>query len=125
VFFFAADYRDAAQLSRNLRLYWDLEGEHQSVPGESDSGEPTMAQNVISMRALQFDHWEPPQGRIGQDAIFVLPRPAQREPMVELVRRHFHSTDKVERVEIMRLGIHLLAADIYVCRGYRGPDRRT
>ena len=124
VFFFGADYRDAAQLWRNLRLYWDLEGEHQVVPGQPDSGEPTLAQNVISIRALQFDHWTPPKERIGQDAIFVLPRPEQRELMVDEARRHFRTMEKVERVAITRLGIHIVDADIFVCRGYRGPDRR-
>jgi hypothetical protein len=125
VFFFGADYRDSAQLWRNLRLYWDLEGEHQVVPGEPDSGEPTLAQNVISLRALQFDHWSPPKERLGQDAIFVLPRPDQRAEMVEAATRHFHSVEKVERVAIERLGIHLVDVDIYVCRNYRGPDRNS
>lgn len=125
VFFFGADYRDSAQLGRNLRIYWDQEGEHQALPGAPDSGEPTLAQNVISMPALQFDHWVAPKGRIGQDAIFVLPRPEQRDAMVQAASKHFRSIEKVERVAISRLGIHVLDADVYVCRDYRGPGRRS
>ena len=50
---FGADYRDAAQLWRNLRLYWDLEGEHEVVPGQPDSGEPTLAQYLGNERSLR------------------------------------------------------------------------
>lgn len=124
VFFFAADYRDAAQLGRSLRLQWDHEGVHEAVPGAKDSGEPTLAQNVISRPALQFDHWAEPQARIGQDAIFVLPRPDQREAVVGEVHRHFTSIERVEHLDIRRLGIHVLDADVYVCRSYLGPDKR-
>jgi 4-amino-4-deoxy-L-arabinose transferase-like glycosyltransferase len=125
IFFFAADYRDAAQLGRNLRMQWDREGIHQVMAGFPDSGEPTMAQNVISKPALQFDHWNAPADRIGQDAIFVLPRPRQREAMVDQARRHFASIERVEQMQIHRLGIHVLDADVYVCRDYRGPDAPT
>lgn len=123
VFFFAADYKDAAQLGRSLSMLWDEEGEHHVVPGFPDSGEVTMAQNVISMPALQFDHWARPEHRVGQDAIFVLPRPDARDAMVEAVRAHFARVDKVERVEVRRLGIRVMEADIYVCHAYGGPQR--
>ncbi len=124
VFFFGADYRDAAQLGRALRMQWDEEGEHQAIPGQPDSGEPTMAQNVLSMPGLQFDHWEPPRARIGQDAIFVVSRPAQRAAMVEKASKHFRTIEKVESVAIREFGVHVLDADVYVCRDYRGPDGR-
>jgi hypothetical protein len=123
VFFFGADYRDAAQLGRSLRMLWDSEGEHQGPVGSPDGGEPTLAQNVMSKPGLQFDGWESPSKRVGQDAIFVLPRPHQRDAVLACVRQHFQSIEKVERVEIKRLGVHVLDADIYVCRSYRGPVR--
>jgi len=123
VFFFGADYRDSAQLGRNLVLFWRTEPEHQVVAGSPDRGEPTLAQNVIGQHGLQFDHWDAPMDRIGQDAIFVLPRPEQRPDMVTAAAAHFDHIDKVERVDVTRLGIHLYDADIYVCHHYRGPKQ--
>lgn len=124
VFFFAGDYRDAAQLGRNLKLLWDHEGEQHVVSGWPDSGEATLAQNVVAKPALQFDHWACPRQRIGQDAIFVLPRPDRRDQVVQDAREHFASIEKVERVAVQRFGVTVLEADIYVCRDYGGPDRR-
>lgn len=124
VFFFGADYRDAAQLGRALKILWKDEDEHPGPAGGRDSGEPTLAQNVFAKPALQYDHWEPPANRTGQDAIFVLPRPDDREAQVEEATRCFVKVEKVERVTIRRLGIHLLDADIYVCHTYRGPQKR-
>ena len=119
VFFFAADYRDAAQLQRNLHLLWQADGHHAGTA--DDKGEPTLAQNVLGMRALQFDHWTPPRSRIGQDAVFVLPRPAARGEMVGKARQVFATVELAEHVQVKCMGIDLLAADIYVCRGYTGP----
>jgi len=113
-FFFAGDYRDAAQLTRNLK----------EVVAEIEPGEvvePTMAQNVLGRQALQFDHWQDPRGCLGQDAIFVVTRPEQREDLVQAVRGRFDRIERVERVSVKRLGFEVLAADIYVCRKYRGP----
>ncbi|MCA8949690.1 MAG: glycosyltransferase family 39 protein [Planctomycetes bacterium] len=114
VFFFAGDYRDAAQLSRSLEL-----GLASAPPGEVR--EPTLAQNVVGRAALQFDHWEDPAGRIGQSAIFVLPRPRQRASLLDEVRQHFDSVERVDHVDVRRWGIEVLDADIFVCRGYKGP----
>jgi len=116
IFFFSGDYRDAAQLTRHLLLN----------ARRADSGdvvETTMAHNVIGQKALQFDHWEDPRTRIGQDAIFVLPHPEMRQDLVGFVGEHFQSVKRVERVDVHRLGILVLRADIFVCRGYRGPKR--
>ena len=120
MFFFAADYRDAAQLQRNLHLLWQADGHHAETA--DDPGEPTLAQNVLGMRALQFDHWTPPRSRIGQDAVFVLPRPAARREMVGKAKQVFASVELAERVQVECMGIDLLAAEIYVCRGYKGPE---
>lgn len=120
VFFFAADYRDAAQLYRNLHLLWQADGHHAETA--EDPGEPTLAQNVLGMRALQFDHWTPPRSRIGQDAVFVLPRPARRGEMVDRARKVFASVELAEHVQVECMGIDLMGADIYVCRDYLGPD---
>lgn len=121
MFFFAADYRDAAQLGRNLKIFWGKERAVASPP--IDEGyESTLAQNVVGIDALQFDHWDAPKERIGQNAIFVLPRPDVREAMVKLAKAHFEKVEKVERVKITRLGIHLFDTEIYVCHGYRGPQ---
>ncbi len=124
VFFFAADYRDAAQLGLGLKVLWRHKPTAAVGAGRQDDGEPVLAQNVISRPALQFDHWAQPEDRVGQDAIFVLTRPDDREAIVDAVREHFASIDKVERVEIVHLGIRLLEADIYVCRAYCGPHKR-
>lgn len=120
-FFFAADYRDASQLQRSM-LIERRKDPNEHPPAVGPDFEPTMAQNVIGMRALQYDHWSKPSDRIGQDAIFVLPRPEQRGEMVREVERRFATTEKVERVQVCRLGLRLYEADIYVCRGYKGPD---
>lgn len=122
VFLFAADYRDAAQLGRNLRLLWQEGSAHEVVPGAV--GAPTMAQNVISIPALQFDHWTRPEDHVGQDAIFVLPRPERRGRMIDFARRHFRTVEQVERVAIRPLGISVLDVALFVCRGYRGPYER-
>ena len=119
---FAADYRDAAQLSRQVLLQRRREHPRENDHADDPNFEPTMAQNVIGLRALQFDHWSRPQDRIGQDAIFVLPRPEQRAAMVREATMRFQSIEKVERVQICRLGMHQYDADIYVCHGYKGPD---
>lgn len=121
-FYFAADYRDAAQLGRNLLLLRRSEDPLEHPLARDLAFEPTLAQNVIGMRALQFDHWTQPRDRIGQDAVFVLPRPQQRDEMVREAGKRFASIEKVERVAITRWGMHLFDADIYVCRGYKGPD---
>lgn len=123
VFFFAADYRDSAQLGHSLRRLWDEEGEHQNVPGHPDSGEPTLAQNVLGQRALQFDHWTSPSSRMGQDAIFVLPRAHQRDEMVAKASQRFDHIEKVEHVQVTHLWIVVFEADIYVCHNYHGPAR--
>ena len=121
-FFFAADYRDASQLGRSLLLLRRGEDPFEHPEAADMAFEPTMAQNVIGLRALQYDHWSQPKERIGQDALFVLPRPHQRDEMVREARRRFASIEKVERIEIRRLGIHLVDVDLYVCHGYKGPD---
>ncbi|MBL8752877.1 MAG: glycosyltransferase family 39 protein [Planctomycetes bacterium] len=120
-FYFAADYRDAAQLGRNLLLLRRGEGPLEHPDVADMAFEPTMAQNVVGIRALQYDHWSRPLDRIGQDALFVLPRPERRGEMVDEARRHFASIARVERLEIRRLGLHQLDVDLYVCRGYKGP----
>jgi dolichol-phosphate mannosyltransferase len=120
VFFFAADYRDAAQLGRSLRRLWDEKGEHPKVPGQPES-EPTLAQNVFGLRALQFDHWTSPKSRIGQDAVFVLPRAEQRDAMIAMASQHFDRIEKVDHVQVTYLWIVVFEADIYVCHNYHGP----
>ncbi|MGE3175491.1 MAG: ArnT family glycosyltransferase [Planctomycetota bacterium] len=114
VFFFATNYRDSAQLARHLKLYC-------AVAEPDEVVEPTLAQNVVGEQALQFDHWSPPQARIGQDAIFVLPRPEQRHRFVDLVAARFRSVERVDSVHVRRLGIEVMTADVFVCREYRGP----
>ena len=120
VFFFAADYRDAAQLGRNLRLLWAADGHH--ACDNSDPGEPTLAQNVLGQRALQYDHWTPPRARIGQDAVFVLPRPKGREEMVQKAADRFASIELAEQLQVACMGVDLVETHIYVCRGYKGAE---
>ena len=122
IFYFAADYRDAAQLGRQVLLQRRKQNRLANGLADDPNFEPTLAQNVIGMRALQFDHWSRPKDRIGQDAIFVLPRPEQRAAMVREAGLRFQSIEKVERVQVCRLGVHQFDADIYACHGYKGPD---
>ena len=113
VFVFAADYKDAAQLTRALRQL--ATARHDSTPSPQ-----ALAQNVFGQPALQFDHWDAPAAHVGQSAIFVLPRANEREAMVERMRARFDSAEKVDHVDVTRLGVKVLDADIYVCRGYKG-----
>ncbi|MCB9870134.1 MAG: glycosyltransferase family 39 protein [Planctomycetes bacterium] len=114
VFFFASGYRDAAQLSLHLkRRTRRMSGDHHL--------EAVLAQNVFGVSALQFDHWEPADKHIGQNAIFVLLRPDRRHGEIDKLNRHFASATRVERVEIRVFGRRVAVADIYEARGYRGP----
>ncbi len=113
VFFFAADYKDAAQLTRALRQL-DADG-GAALP-------PVLAQNVLGDQALQFDHWEAPARHRGENAVFVLPRADDRQGIVDKVQLHFASIERREQVEVRRLGIAVLMADLYVARDYRGPE---
>jgi hypothetical protein len=90
------------------------------VPGQPES-KPTLAQNVFGLRALQFDHWTSPKSRIGQDAVFVLPRAEQRDAMAAMASQHFDHIEKVEHVQVTYLWIVVFEADIYVCHNYHGP----
>lgn len=120
VFYFGADYRDSAQLGRNLKMFWA----GQRRAGSEPTGmAPVLAQNTLGQMALQFDHWEPPAAHKGQDAIFIVPRPDDRSGMLELARERFDRLDRVERVPIETFGIHLVDVDIYVCRNYHGPHK--
>ncbi|MCA8956748.1 MAG: glycosyltransferase family 39 protein [Planctomycetes bacterium] len=110
VFLFASNYKDSAQLGRSLRI---LCGD--SLPGA------VLAQNVVGRAALQFDHWEPPEAHLGDDAIFVLTRPDSRQPEVDRCRDHFASVEAARHVRVTTLGIEVLDACIFICRDYRGP----
>lgn len=114
VFFFAGNYRDAAQLTHALRV-------RSGATLPADLVEPTLAENVLGRPALQFDHWSAPAAHVGQDAIFVLSRPERRQKLVDEVRPHFAAIERVDHLEIERLGIRLTTADVYVCRSYWGP----
>ena len=114
-FFFAASYRDTAQLYRARELM----ARHQ---GRAGAREPTLSKNVFGRRAQQFDHWVSPRSRIGQDAILVLRRGDDRRDPLARVSPHFRSLEAVEHVRVERLGLCVQEADLYVCRGYRGPE---
>lgn len=114
VFFFALNYRDAAQLRRSLtRLLATAEPE--------EVLEPTLAQNVIGYSALQSDYWQPPAERIGQDAVLVLREGVNHAREFALASAHFDSVELVEHVRIRRLWYAVNEADIYLCHRYRGP----
>lgn len=113
VFVFASDYKDAAQLTRAMRR-------NATAAGASGSPE-ALAQNVLGDPALQFDHWDAPANHVGHSAVFVLPRPGERHATVDRVAAKFASCELVEHVEPKRLGVSVMNADVYVCRGYKGP----
>ncbi|MCA8977066.1 MAG: glycosyltransferase family 39 protein [Planctomycetes bacterium] len=114
LFYFAGDYRDAAQLTRHLK-------NHAKVARPGVAVEPTLAQNAFGLSALQFDHWEPPAKHIGEDGLLVLPRPDMRQGLLERIGVHFASLELLERVEVQRLGFSVFSADIYRGRNYLGP----
>lgn len=115
VFFFGLDYKDSAQLLRNLTLLRSRGG------ADYNGAEPVLAQNVIGDEALEFDHWTPPQSLLDEDAVLVVARPEARAGKLERVRRVFESVTPVERVKVRRFGRVVLEAQIFVCRRYRGP----
>ena len=114
VFTFSADYRDSAQLSRARRLL-SKDATFQAHPA------PTLAQNVWGRPGLQFDYWTRPEGLIGQDAVYVLPRPDGRDDKVEHMQRVFTRMEVVEHVTVDRLGVRVMDGHIWLCYGYRGP----
>lgn len=85
MFFFGADYRDSAQLGRCLAMLLPDTHHHGKVLGHVGADEDVMAQNVVGLPALQFDHWGSPAAHVGQNAIFVLPRPQDRGEILRLV----------------------------------------
>ena len=109
VFLFAADYRDASQLSFHLRCESST-----AVP-------PVLAQNVFGYPALCYDFWTDAATHVGEDAILVLIRPEDRPQEIAAAQSHFREIEKKERLEVHRLGHLVLVADIFVCRGYLGP----
>ncbi|MCA8952259.1 MAG: glycosyltransferase family 39 protein [Planctomycetes bacterium] len=113
VFYFAASYKDAAQLQRAL-----------TILGDGTLPAPVLAQNVTGERALQFDHWHSPSAHLGEHAIFVLPRPAERAQEIADCSAHFASVERVQLVRVVTLGIEVLEAAVFVCHDYRGPDRK-
>ncbi len=118
VFAFSADYRDSSQLGRARQL---LRSDKTFVPHPA----PTLAQNVWGRPGLQYDYWAQPASLIGQDAVYVLPRPGsddkRRNDKVEHMQRVFTRAERVEHVVVDRLGIRVMDGDIWLCYGYRGP----
>lgn len=114
VFVFSADYRDCAQLLRARTL---LRDDATFRPHDA----PTLAPHVWGAPGLQFEYWTSAPSRIGQDAVYVLPRPGGRDKKVEHVQRVFTRIEKVDHIDVQRLGITVMDADIWLCFGYRGP----
>jgi hypothetical protein len=110
VFFFGVDYKDSAQLSRNVAML-DAAGHRSAV----------LAQNVRGRPALQFDYWDQPSRHIGDDASVVVTRPDRRTEHVEDAKRFFESLERVERIPIRRGVWSVLDVDLYACRAYKGP----
>lgn len=113
LFFAAADHKDAAQLWRALSLAGGAAPDA-ALP-------PVLSENLFGEPALEFDHWTAPRDQVGRDAIFVLARPERRKHHPERLRAVFFSTALLEHVEVECLGRTVLSADIWWCRGYRGP----
>lgn len=113
-FFFGANYRDASQLALGLKNVW-------RGKATGPTGEPVMAQNVMGLGSLMFDHWEQPSAHVGQTAIFALPRPDDRDETVARLGGFFDQVEKVERVVHRHFGVEVESVDLYVCRRYHGP----
>lgn len=114
VFYFAPDYKDAAQLTRALRL----------ITGNEHPGKPpasVLAQNTYGRPALQFDYWNKPADHIGENAILVLPRPSMRRNELTKALTCFEAITLVDCVHVERFGIPLLDFRIYECSNYQGP----
>ncbi len=112
-FVFTTDYKDSAQLVRA----W-----HASRSGDAMRDVPVLAQNVIGRRAMQFDYWTDPEAHLGQDAIFVLRDVDRADQRLHKVSEFFHTIRPVDRVVVSRLGIEVMKAELFVCRGYLGPE---
>lgn len=52
----------------------------------------------------------------------MLPRPKGREEMVEKATARFAKVELAEQVQVECMGIDLVDANIYLCRGYKGPE---
>jgi dolichol-phosphate mannosyltransferase len=116
VFFFGSDYKDSAQLWRNLARLETADGRRGDALG------PVLAQNIHGAPALQFDQWTVPASLVGRDAVFVLASPERRaREALPRIRPVFASIERVEEVRIERLGRPVFSADVFVCRGYLGP----
>ncbi len=109
-FYFAADYKDAAQLSHALATL-------------APPAPPVLAQNVFGRSALQFNYWQHPRDFVGKTAIFVLPRANSRPAEIEKVRGYFARLERLETVRVRRLGVSVIEAAIFACHDYRGPSR--
>ena len=114
VFMFSADYRDSAQIGRARKL---LKADPTFLPHPA----PMLAQNVWGGPGLQYDYWLRPETLVGQDAIYMLPRPDGRHDKVEYMQRVFERMEVVEHVTVDRFGIRVLDGHIWLCYGYRGP----
>lgn len=115
VFFFGSNYRDSAQLLRSLKGFRQANGSGNGVLPL------VMSENVFGQKALEFDHWEPPGLHLGEDAIYVLPRPDVRPDEVRKLKERFREVKRVERVTVETLGFKVADADIYQAKGYLGP----
>ncbi|HZN41179.1 MAG TPA: glycosyltransferase family 39 protein [Planctomycetota bacterium] len=116
LFFFAGDYRDASQLDRELVAMVARR------PGGHHLEDVMSAQNVLGRPALMYDYWFDALQHVGQDAVFVLPRPSMRRQLLDDVEHRFAKVERVETVAVERLGRRVMDADIFVCRHYLGPE---
>lgn len=119
IFYFAPNYRDAAQLLRQLVLRAE-----QEASTSSQGAVQVLAQNALGEPALQFDHWASPEGRAGESAVFVMTRPERDPAQVGRLLPHFQSVQRVETVRVRQFGVLVATADVYACRGYLGPIQK-
>ena len=110
IFFFCENDHDSSQLARNLWLY---------VP-DWNSKERISAQNVFGLRAVGYDYWNDLKAAVGQDAIFVLTSPEHRRWSVDRLQLLFKKVQRVEEVQIIRMGRTVVTAEIYTCKDYAG-----
>ena len=114
VFVFTTGHRESAHLSRELRRRHDG-----SLPAVVLSG------NVYGNEALAYDFWDRPEDQIGKDAVLVIRRRPRRddERELRLVRARFAEVELAQDLDVLRWGVTVQRARIWVCRDYRGPLR--
>lgn len=82
----------------------------------------TYAQNIIGKHALQFDLWEGESDLIGQTGILAVDDRKEYRFKAKRIIPYFDEVTKYNRILIRNFNQDVRTIDIYLCKGYRGPE---